>query len=88
MSEMHPVLVLQVCTIALTAHTFSAPVARYFSTCGYEVASHVRRLMHRMALGLPATDLLPVFPFTINSSYTDLQGGVVVNLPPALQVRQ
>ena len=38
MSQLHRVRVLQVCTIHLTARVFIAPVARYLSTCGYEVA--------------------------------------------------
>lgn len=36
--EGRPIRVLHVCTIALTAHTFIAPVARYLSVRGYEVA--------------------------------------------------
>lgn len=38
MSKRHPVRVLQVCTILLTARVFVAPVARYLSSRGYEVA--------------------------------------------------
>jgi len=38
MSKRHPVRVLQVCTILLTARVFVAPVARYLSSRGYDVA--------------------------------------------------